>query len=120
MPERRNAINNLALSLCGSALFDNLYFTVKFGKGNHEKTIERDDYDEIFGGAYDAMIKRVDWNRVLLEATSCHMARQDINPEHKMRFEDYSDEICPDCVMQALLADKTLVDWKTLAKELEP
>ena len=119
MPERRNAVNNLAISLCGTALFNNLYFTVKFGRGDHEMTIERDDYDEIFGGAYDAMIKRVDWNRVLLEATGCHMARQEINPEHKAPFEDYGDELCPSCIEQALLADTTFVNWPTIAKELE-
>lgn len=119
MPERRNAINNLAISLCGTALFNNLYFTVKFGQGDHEKTIKRDDYDEIFGGAYDAMIKRVDWNRVFIEATGCHLARQEINPEHKTPFEDYGDELCPDCVMQALLLDYTWSDWTKKAKEIE-
>lgn len=27
MPERRNAVNNLAISLCGTALFNNLWGT---------------------------------------------------------------------------------------------
>jgi hypothetical protein len=69
----------------------------------------RDDFDErVWLPAqklYEAIIDRIDWNRVLLEASARHIALD--HPD-----EDYYGMVCPECVCEALLATETHTSWE--------
>jgi len=117
MPERTKAVGRLVSALHEGVSYNNLHFTMKVA-GEDLDTDERDAFMDKHYAAYDEMIRGIDWNRVLCEALSCHLARQELDSAHETAFKDYGDDICPDCVMQALLADSTFFDWKTLAEKL--
>lgn len=118
MPERTKAVGRLVNALHRGVSYNNLHFTMKVDGKELDET-QRDTFMGQYYAAYDTMIRGIDWNRVLCEALSCHMARQTVNSKHVTDFGDYGDQVCPDCVMQALLTDSTFYDWNKLALELE-
>lgn len=74
-----------------------------------------DAYYEVRGAAdaaYCDLIERIDWNRIMLEASARHgsLVDADCHPE-RHRYAPHSDEVCPDCIRAALLAEDRLINW---------
>jgi hypothetical protein len=64
--------------------------------------------------AYCSIIDKIDWNRILLEASARHHSLTDAGCHPQTRgYNAGRDEMCPDCVRQALLAEDRLIGWVT-------
>lgn len=62
--------------------------------------------------AYCDLVERIDWNRILLEASARHGALEDANCHPVSRaYNPAGDRLCPDCVRAALLAEDRLINW---------
>lgn len=112
MPVRAKAAATLANTLTGGLSFNNLEDTVKLGPLGERTTVSYDEYEATYDAAYVAVIDSIDWNRVLIGATQRHLALQEIG-EHGEPFGDFGDELCPECVCEALLAREGWPNWKT-------
>lgn len=81
----------------------------------------REEFDEKYMDPIERVFERVvdsiDWNRVMLEALSRHLALEK-DPDHDPRGvgADWDDLLCPECLCEALLADDTIVSWKDRPK----
>lgn len=102
MPVATKAAAALARHITGGLAFNSVEDVAYLGPLGNRTTVPREKYDEFWHGAYAALIESIDWNRVLIEATSTHLRAQRDDPLHA---EDaYDDALCPDCLRLALLA----------------
>lgn len=102
MPERAKAVYAMANHLEGGISFNSIQEVAKLGPLGSRREIPMDEYYERFDGAFVAAVDGINWNRVLLEATNRHMILQAEDSAHM--WPDYGDEICPECLCEALLS----------------
>lgn len=103
MPVSAKAAAALARHITGGLSFNSVDDVARLGPVGNHTTVPREEYDEFWYAAYEEVIESVDWNRVLIEATSVHLRTQRDDPLHICR-DFCADEICPDCLRRALLA----------------
>lgn len=62
--------------------------------------------------AYCELIDRIDWPRILLEASARHDALTEADCHPKIsKYNPGGDRLCPDCIREALLAEDRLINW---------
>lgn len=109
MPVREKAVDGLAHDLEGAPAFDNITFTVRV----NGETVTREEWyarRARYDDAYVRLVDRwIDWNRVLIEATSRHLMldHPDEGYDGYMTVVDGNPVVgllCPECIAEALLA----------------
>lgn len=103
MPERARAVCAMVDHLEGGVSFNAVDDVARLGPADDKRDIPMDEYYDRFDGAFVAAMDRVNWNRVLLEAQARHMTMKKKDPEHKTAFDEYGDDICPECLGEAIL-----------------
>lgn len=115
MPERDKAVLHVASIITDAKVFDGLM-------GGTPRGMRRKQWEglqAIIDFLFMEIIEKVDWNRVLLTATTRHARMVELDPDH---FTDRSmlggwkadgggredDGICPDCIIEALLSESTM------------
>lgn len=110
MPVRNVATAALARHQTGGLSFNTIKDVAYLGPLKDRREIPMDDYYREFDDAFVAVVEAIDWNRVMLEATTRHLALK-----HQNEFEEYGDEVCPECLCEALLAP-SWQDWQDRPK----
>lgn len=106
MPVRERLVTALTEDAIGAQWWDN-------SRGHECKSMPTDDYYRTRDAAevlFERIIDRVDWNRVMLEASGRHfdLLRAGAHPVRGLDLADAFDGIiCADCLREALLADET-------------
>lgn len=109
MPIRNRIVTLLTEDVVGAQWWDN-------SAGSVCMSMPTDDYDRTRDAAevlYERIVDRIDWNRILIEASSRHfdLCRAGTHPERSgskaVYWEDLENTICPDCLREAMLADDT-------------
>jgi hypothetical protein len=85
------------------------------------QSMPQPDYDavqEYVQEIFSHLVEHIDWNRVLIEASILHTTREgdDDNEEHNEKASPM-DDICPQCLRDALLMyDRPIADrdWKAV------
>ncbi len=106
MPVRNKALEALVRKLTGGLSFNSIDDVAFVGPLKNRKTISMDEFYMTYDAAFVACVDSIDWNRVLLEATQRHLALK-----HENQFGDYGDEICPECINEAVLGLEPWNDW---------
>lgn len=106
MPVRRTVVTWLGEQFMGVQSHNGLTGKcTSIGDAYHEV---RDAAD----AAYCEIIDRVDWHRIMLEASARHGALTDADCHSKPRgYHAGADDKCPPCVRAALLAEDRLINW---------
>lgn len=102
MPVRDKVVGRAVKELYGWTHFNNLKLTAYKGDQEYDGKVYDEDFNRI-DKLWVSIIDSIDWNRVMLEATTRHIAL------------DHSDPrvgACHECVQEALLACRTWQDWK--------
>lgn len=60
---------------------------------------------------YERVVDSIDWNRVMIEAQARHLALGHDTEGDRHSFP-FTEDICPKCLCEALLAEETHTDWK--------
>lgn len=102
MPVSAKAAAKLADEIAGGLSFNTIDDVAKLGPLKTRETVSIDEYQEQFHGLWERLVASVDWNRVMIEATSEHLRKRKEDPSHECW--DFNDEICPDCLAAALVA----------------
>jgi hypothetical protein len=106
MPVRNKDVEVLAYVLDGPGpVFNSLNDTVTLGG----QVMSYDAYKARYDGAYVKTIDAIDWNRLMLEASSRHL-----DLEHEVT--DEYGLVCPECICEALLSLKP-GGWNDWASE---
>lgn len=114
MPERAAAVLAIANHLEGGVSFNSIDETAKLGSiEGIRRTIHLDEYYDRYDGAFVAAMDKIDWNRILLEASRRHLVLKEKRSSHSSKWHDYGDEICPECLGEAVLAS----GWQDWEKE---
>lgn len=114
MPVRVKAVSTALRSTHKRMHFNNLDWTATVD----DEVMTRDEFDKRFWDPADKVfvqvVDSIDWSRVFIEAQSRHIALgHDDEDRHSFpRTED----ICPECLCEALLAGDTFMDWTETPK----
>lgn len=100
MPVRARIVEGLTNDAIGSQVWDGLTGTCR--------TMPTEDYREAQAAAdvlFERIVDQVDWPRVLIEACSRHYDLVRAGT-HKSIRHDIVDDVCGNCLHEALLADE--------------
>lgn len=107
MPVRARLVTSIVEDVVGAQWWDN-------SRGHECQSMPTEDYyrtDDAANVLYERIIDRIDWNRVMLEASSRHfdlVRAKAHGPAGADLADMFDDIICPDCIREALLCDDTV------------
>jgi len=100
MPVRARVGTALAEQVVGAQVWNGLY--------GECKTMPTDAYDETVAVAdvlYERIVDMIDWNRVLIEASSRHLNLVRDGNHRPLRY-NIMEAVCGFCIQEALLTDE--------------
>lgn len=112
MPVRTKAVSTALRAILKPERlsFNNVSWTAQV----NDEVMTRDDFDARFWDpadeAFVEVVDSIDWGRVFIEAQSRHIA---LGHDDEDRYSfPRTEDICPECLCEALLAGDTYMDWK--------
>jgi hypothetical protein len=105
---RNRAVAELCRAIDGALSFNAITDTAIIGPlDGPRRVMNIDAYEQRYGAVYEHVVKKIDWNRVILEASGRHL-----RVGHEDRDNGLADLICGECIEAALLAEETFPDWE--------
>jgi hypothetical protein len=121
MPVRRKIAGEITELFTGTHIWNGL-----IGECQTMPTAEFDKARDAADLLFEYVVDRIDWPRVLLEATSRHMALilGECHPKagsgwRARGVEDDLERPCPACIREALLTDDRMSEWVVNGQPIE-